>query len=162
MNRKISFNWVDIMVLILIVAALVAVLQRDKIFGDKGVLDVIQGKRQLIVTAKSPSVPQSVVDAFKVGDAPMAGGTLLDGEVIDVKSKPSVLFELKDGQIIKTTRPDYYDVYVTFKLTANSYASYMEQGGQELKVGVNYYIKTENAVSYGYIVGIKDVEGDIQ
>lgn len=153
-----KFNWVDIVIVLLIIATVIAILQRDKIFGEEGVVDVIVGKRELIVIAKSPSVPMSVVKAFKVGDKMMAGGNLLTGEVVAVDAKPSKLFILQDDYIEQTTHEDYYDVYVTFKLIANSYASYMELGNQELKVGLQYYLKTQNAVSYGYIIGVEDVK----
>ncbi|MCK8060559.1 MULTISPECIES: DUF4330 domain-containing protein [unclassified Fusibacter] len=158
METKKKFNWIDIVILLLILSAVVVVLNRDALFGSEGVVDSISGKKEVVLTAKSPSVPMEVVEAFKIGDKAMTGTSELDAsEITEVRWEPSIVFELRDGQLIQTSREGYYDLYVTYKALVNSYASYMELGGQELKVGVNYYIKTAHAEAFGYIVGLEIV-----
>jgi len=153
-----KFNWVDGVILLMILLAVGVVLGRNVLFDSTSITESISGQKELIVKAKAASVPMAVVEAFVIGDAPMAGGRELKGEVLEVTYSPSSVFEIRDGQVVVTTREDYYDLQVTFRVTANSYAYYMEHGGQELKVGLSYFIKTRRAEAFGYITGIEILE----
>ncbi len=156
--KKIKMNWVDILILLVIILGVVVILNKDKILGGEDVADVVTGKTNLIVTAKAMQVPMEVIEEFKVGDKMMASGKIQQGEIIKVEYEPSIVYEAKGDELVKMENPDRYDVYVTFKAVASTYAGYMEFGNQEVKVGVSYYIKTPDAVLFGHIVKIEDVE----
>jgi hypothetical protein len=159
MKTKKGFNWVDIVILVMILAAVGIILNRDAIFGNEGVVESISSKKEVILTAKAASLPMEVIEAFKIGDRALTGTKNIEGsEITAIRVEPSVVFELVDGNLVEVEREDYYDVYITFKGLVNSYASYMELGGQEVKVGVNYFLKTANAEAFGYIVGLEIVK----
>lgn len=158
-QTSLKFNWVDAVILLLIVSAALIILNRDALFGDTVVSsDGVGGKQTLLVTTKALSVPKTTVDAFKVGDILVANGKEQVGKITGVESRPSLVFELIDGQVKQIVEPDYFDVYVSCEIQANRYASYMEFGGQEVKVGLNFYVKTAKAEAFGYLVKLEKVK----
>lgn len=159
MEKKVKkFNFIDVIVLILIIVAIVFIFNRDKIFKSRAVSNIVTGKSHIIMTAKSSAVPMEVVEAFKVGDKAASSGQILDGEITDVRYTNAKVAVVRDGQTRVEESKNLYDLYVTFDMMVNSYAGYMEIGNQEIKVGVGHYISSENAVSYGCITAIEEID----
>lgn len=157
MEKKKKFNFVDILVLVAILGIIFIIFNKDKLLKSNNA-NIVTGKSHIIMKAKSPAVTMDVVNAFKIGDKAMAQGKILDGEIIDVEYVPSKLLEIKGDKAAIVESDEFYDLYVTFDMNVNRYQGYMEIGNQEIKVGVEHYLSSENAVSYGEIVKIEELD----
>lgn len=157
--KKGWFNWVDLVILLVIIAGVFVVFNRDSLFGRDGVVqETVSGRTLVVMTAKAINVPTGVAEAFVVGDAPMAGTRDLDGKIISVEVKPTPIVIIKDGQVVQGYLEGYSDIYVTYEVYVNRYNQFMEAGGQEIKVGQAHYIKTAQAELFGMVTAVKIVE----
>lgn len=154
-NKK--FNWVDIVIILIIISMFGLILNRNKIFSSDNVSKIITGKNEIILTAKANSVPIEVVNSFKVGDKVVGNSKVLDGEIIDVQYQPAKIIEVRGDKPELVQSKSLYDLYVTSRVSATIYNSYMEIENQEVKVGLGFYIAAEKATVYGTIVSIEEV-----
>ena len=152
------FNWVDLVVLLLLVAALVVVLNRDRIVGDA--TPAGPGWETFTITLKAPSVPLEVAEAFSVGDIPMADGADLEARVTEVRTEPARALVVDGDSIEYSTDPHRYDLYLTFSVLAKVTGPFAEAGGQELKVGIDATLETEDARVVGYIVSMASADAE--
>ncbi|HZK49470.1 MAG TPA: DUF4330 domain-containing protein [Thermoleophilia bacterium] len=153
------FNWVDVLVVVLILVSAVAILERDRILGNVGSgTQVTSGEKAIVVTMRTASVPLSTTKGFGVGDPLLAGRDIGNARIVSVRYEPSKVYVLRDGSVSRTASNDLCDLYVAFEVVANSSGPYLEWAGQELKVGLVYIMKTPRAEAVGRIVAIDVLE----
>lgn len=152
MKRK--FNIIDVLVVLLIVVVLVGgylYLNRDR-----GEAAVISGNDKIVFIAESNEVNPEVCNNIAVGDRLVAVGRYQDAYVTEVLVEDMADVAAKDGQIIQVNDPTLKRLVVTIEATVVKYGPYMEFGGQEVKAGVNYWIKTDKISTFGQVVNVLD------
>lgn len=153
MKRKI--NSIDILVIVIILAVIVAgywYINRNQTGGT----NVVSGKKTITFVAEADRVYPDVCDDIKVGDRMVATGTYQDAQVVDVKVEDHKEVTAKDGKIVEVNDPTMKRLVVTIEAKVNQYGPYIDFGGQKIKSGDNYWIKTEEVSVYGYVVKILD------
>lgn len=153
-----KFNWVDSAVITLVIAGVILFFGRSFFIQNSSVASSVTEEIQVVLTAKAYAVPKEVLDAFQVGDAPLAVGREQKGKIVSINSAPVEGYRIESGEAVYVVSEDLVDIEVTFELIANRYAAYIEQASQELKVGSSYYIKTVKAELKGYITALKIIE----
>jgi len=153
-----KLNWVDGVVIIVIVMAAIVFFGRNIIFQSSNVSGAVTEEIPVVLTAKAYAVPKEVFDAFQVGDAPFAAGREQKGKIASISFTPVEGYKIESGEAVHVVSEDFVDIEVTFELIANRYAAYIEQASQELKVGSSYYIKTVDAELKGYITALEIIQ----
>jgi hypothetical protein len=136
MKRK--FNWVDI-VIIGIMAGLIFVgyqyiTKRTKSPMDTVPVEVtyrVQGV--LIETANGIKVG----DVFKDKDTNQVIGEVVDKEIIEAYD----FVNTGDGRIVKSKKPNKYDVYLTIRGDAIITDDYIRMGGRDMRIEGTVYLK---------------------
>lgn len=136
MKRK--FNWVDI-VIIGIMAGLIFVgyqyiTKRTKSPMDTVPVEVtyrVQGV--LIETANGIKVG----DVFKDKDTNQVIGEVVDKEIIEAYD----FVNTGDGRIVKSKKPNKYDVYLTIRGDAIVTDDYIRMGGRDMRIEGTVYLK---------------------
>ncbi len=157
MKRK--FNAIDVLV-ILIVIALIAggylYLNRDN--DDTAGVEIFTGKKTVTFIAEAYKVNSDVCKAVNVGDQLVAVGQLQEGYIKEVLVADTADVAAQDGQLIQVNDPTTKRLVVTIEALANKYGPYIDFGGQEIKAGSSYWIKTEDVTAFGIVVKIIDEE----
>lgn len=158
MDKKIKFNYVDVIIILMVVLVFVAGFK----FVKKGVTssDVLPA---VSFTVEIKSVPEEYKTNFEIGDKirdAVKGDTL--GVVTKVESKPSSNLEISsdDGTYKISEYAGREDVYITIKGTPTSYGANVIIAQQEIKVGKMIYIKKPGCVGRGYIVEMETEKED--
>lgn len=153
MKRKI--NSIDVLVIVIIVAVIVAgywYMHRNE--GSS--TNIVSGKKTITFIAEADKVYPDVCKDIKIGDRMVAAGTYQDGQVVDVKVEDHQEVTAKDGEIVIVNDPTMKRLIVTIEAKVNQYGPYIDFGGQKVKAGDSYWIKTEEVSAYGSVVKILD------
>jgi len=150
MKSKIRFNYVDVIIILLVVVVFVA-----------GFMFVKSGVRSTTVlpevsfTVEQKQVPENYKDMFSVGDKiydAIKGDTL--GYVTSVEASPAtnLVTSANDGTHKIAEYEGKEDVYITIKGTPSSMEPGVIIAQQKIRVGEMIYIKKPGCVGRGYIV----------
>ncbi|NDL66510.1 DUF4330 domain-containing protein [Anaerotalea alkaliphila] len=156
-TRNKRFNWVDGLVLLLVLAVGAGgfyFLQQRKASGG----GVETGKREIVFLAEAVRVLPEVAASVEIGDRIVALNAIQDGEVVGVEIFDTQREAAVDGAIVAVSDPNSKTLRVTIRATVNRYGPYMDFGGQEIKVGSSYWIKTEGMHALGSVVAILEKE----
>lgn len=136
MKRK--FNWVDI-VIIGIMAGLIFVGYQYITKPTKSPMDTVPVE----VTYRVQGVLIETANGIKVGDVFKDKDTnQIIGEVIDKKITESYDFvNTGDGRIVKSKKPNKYDVYLTIRGDAIVTDDYIRMGGRDMRIEGTVYLK---------------------
>lgn len=151
-NRKFKFNYVDIIIILLVAAAFVVGYK----FINKTFTHTAETP-DVSFTVEVKSVPEDYEEMFAEGDEvrDAVKGDVL-GKITDISSKPAtdVSPDSVSGQYRVSEYPDREDVYITIEGTPSSYGANIIIAQQEIKVGNMIYFKKPGAVGRGYIVAM--------
>ena len=152
MKRK--WNWVDTLVVVLIAAAVLLFLNRDRILGSGA--GVASNKRSITFTVEAKELSREMVTELKVGDKIYSQYKLQNATITDVIIRPAVKsMEAPDGTL--KLYEDENEIVVEATVEAEVFASgpYLDLGGQEIKVGLSFILKT---VDVEVVSDIKHIE----
>jgi hypothetical protein len=136
MKRK--FNWVDI-VIIGITAGLIFVGYQYITKPTKSPMDTVpvevtyRVQGVLIETANGIKVG----DVFKDKDTNQVIGEVVDKEIIEAYD----FVNTGDGRIVKSKKPNKYDVYLTIRGDAIVTDDYIRMGGRDMRIEGTVYLK---------------------
>lgn len=136
MKRK--FNWVDI-VIIGITAGLIFVGYKYIAKPTKSPMDTVpvevtyRVQGVLIETANGIKVG----DVFKDKDTNQVIGEVVDKEIIEAYD----FVNTGDGRIVKSKKPNKYDVYLTIRGDAIVTDDYIRMGGRDMRIEGTVYLK---------------------
>ncbi len=139
MKRK--WNWIDTTIIILVLLAVVVFLNRDKF--KEGNLGASSNKKNIKITLEGSEITADMVTELKIGDKIFSQNSIQNAAIEDIQIRPKENTKVgKDGKII--TYEDAQEVTVTVTINAEVVTSgpYMDLGGQEIKVGVPFIMKT--------------------
>lgn len=132
-------NIVDliILMLVLLVAAGAAYKFTNKSAQGKNVTVEFQ--------VMIPHVRPELAQAIKVGDKMVQGGNYTNVMVKDVQLKPGYSINIDArGQRVESYDPYLKDVYVTNEGATVLSSAAITMGGQEVRVGKEYYVKSRD------------------
>jgi hypothetical protein len=84
-------------------------------------------------------------------------GSFQDAEIIDIEYRDAYVVEAIEGQLEAIEQAGLKDIIVTIRGKANQYGPYIDLGGQEIKAGSKYYIKTDVFEAYGNVVEVTSI-----
>ncbi len=88
--------------------------------------------------------PEEVGQNLKVGDHLVANGGYTDAEIVDVQVKPADYVGVNsDGVTVKSEHPIWKDVTVVAKQKLDPSSVTLKLGGQEIRVGYDFILKTQ-------------------
>lgn len=121
---------------------------------------IITGKQRVRMVCDAHSILPDIAEKMKVGDKLVAKKAFQNAEVVDVKIEDDFEIGAMDGEIVKVMKPEAKYVIVTIEGEANRYGPYLDLGGQALKIGEFYWIKTSSANLFGSILNIETLEAE--
>lgn len=156
MEKKIKFNFVDVIIILAVVAMFVFGIN----FVKKGVT-TSQQYPKISFTVEIKCMPEDYDEKFKIGDKicdSVKGDTF--GVVTNITSKPATdLVEKSDEGVYSIAEyKNREDVYITIEGTPTQYGADVIIAQQKIKVGEMLYIKNIGTVGRGYVVEMKTEE----
>jgi hypothetical protein len=150
MKRK--FNWVDI-VIVGIIVGLIYVGYQYLIKPNQTLVDKVEAE----VIYRVESVLIETANGIKVGDVFKDKDTnQIIGEVIDKKITESYDFvNTGDGRIVKSKKPNKYDVYLTIKGDAIVTEDYIRMGGRDMRIEDTVFLKNNISSVESKVIDIK-------
>lgn len=132
-------NVVDLIILLLVL--LVAAGAAYKFTHRTQQSKTVQVEYQVLI----PHIRPAMAEAIKVGDKMVQGGSYTSVTVKDVKIEPgySVNVDAR-GQRVESYEPYLKDVYVTISGTTTLSSAAIIMGGQDVRVGKDYYVKSRD------------------
>lgn len=158
MKRKLNVVDYGIIVLVILVLAGGGLFIAKKLNKDSSASSIVTGKQKVIMVCDAHTVLPEVAKMMKAGDKLVAQKSFQDAEVLEVTIDKDFEIGALDGNIVKIDKPEFK--YVTVKISgmANRYGPYLDMGGQMLKAGEPYWIKTDKANLFGSILSVELVE----
>ncbi len=141
-------NIVDLIVILVIVAVIAAAAVKittgrttDSVAGN----EAAQSEQQYCyATIIARLQPEEVGTNLKVGDHLVANGGYTDAEIVDVQMKPADYVGVNaEGQTVKSEHPMWKDITVVAKQKLDPSDVTLKLGGQEIRVGYDFILKTQ-------------------
>jgi hypothetical protein len=153
MKRK--FNWVDIVIIALIIAVVYGVY--SYILKPKG---VAVDKVPVEVTYRINGVMMVSANGIKMGDVFKDKDTnQVIGEVVKKEVKEAYDYvETGDGRIVKSKLPNKYDIYVTLRGDAVITDDYISMGDRDMRIEGTIFLKSNVSAVKTTITDIKILE----
>ncbi|NPV29912.1 MAG: DUF4330 domain-containing protein [Firmicutes bacterium] len=108
------------------------------------------------VTVIAPFVRPDAAEAVKVGDRLVASGSFTDARIVDVRIEPGLIATTRaDGTRLLTRDPYNKDVYATIRGKAAVGEPDLRLGGQEVRIGKEFFLKTQTVELKAEVTGIK-------
>ena len=159
---KKKFNLFDIIIIAVVIFALFV----GCMVFVKTANNSTQSNEEITFTVEIKGNSNNLKDVVKVGDKvydSVKGGYY--GVVEKVETKPSTVIvadtESGEYKLAQYDHPDGIrdDVYITLRGTPTSMTEeHIQFASQKIKIGNFAYLKSENFVAYGYVVGIDILE----
>ena len=150
-------NIVDLIVLIVIVA-LVAAMGVRYMSGrsQQGETQASSEEMYCYATIVARLQPPEMGEYLNVGDHLVANGSFTDAEIVSVDVEPGAYVGVNDeGVAVESTHPIWKDITVVAKQKLDPNAVTLKLGGQEIRVGYDYILKTQNVEADAVIRGIE-------
>ncbi len=142
-------NIIDLLVILLIV--LIAVGAAYKTSNDEG-----SSSEKIEYTVLLQCVRPDPAKSIHIGDKLVAKNNYTTAAITGVKSTPGLLVSTTDeGKRVMVNDPYLVDVLITIQDQAVVSSANIEAGGQELRVGKKYYVKSLDYEFEGVVQTIK-------
>ncbi|MDO5037413.1 MAG: DUF4330 domain-containing protein [Tissierellia bacterium] len=154
---KKRFNMIDLGLIALVILGLFLYFNRDKVKDlDK---DQAEGKKVHLVCVVE-DVHKSAFDQLAVGDQLFAEYQDQPGYITSIDLEPYKKVEVgSDGKLYEVVhQEDHVKATVGLEAQVDYDGPYMQLGGQEVKAGLDYILKTEDFASKSRIVTCEVVE----
>ncbi len=115
------------------------------------------GKVNIVFVAEADNIPEAMLRQLEIGDQLVASGRFQDAKIKDIEIYKSTDISAVDGEIVSYELEETRRLVVTIQGQVNKYGPYIDLGGQEIKAGSPYYIKTDQFEAYGNVVNIQDI-----
>jgi hypothetical protein len=153
---KRKFNYIDIMIILVILV--VGFVGFKYVTRDDKEAKVSSNEVQVSFVAEADPVLNDALQQLSVGDTLVANGVFQDAVITNIEIKDSASVGALNGELIMVSNPENKKVLVTITGKANKFGPYIDLGGQEIKAGSKYYIKTDVFEAYGMVVNILEIK----
>ena len=151
---KKKWNWIDVAVLFCIIAAGLVLWKRNAIRDMAAAPE-----KKVRFTCLTEELPLGAESGIHKGDRLFAQYVFQPGEVTDVEIIPApVVLTDASGHYIAADHPEKNTVLVTMEADVIYDGPYMQLGGQEVKAGIDYIVKTEHFAASGVIQSCEVIE----
>lgn len=152
MKLKRNWNILDVVIIVMALLVIVVFLNRNQLFKREEVTTTSSGKTSVYFEAEAFKLTAESAGGFKIGDKITAQNKYQDGVIEKIEMRNTLKTSVNaKGELIAYEDPLEKVLVIGIKANANKLGPYMEIGGQALKVGGNYFIKTDNSEVYGKI-----------
>ena len=147
--KKNRFNIIDGLVLLVIVAILLVFIFRNNIISNVTESE----KKSIEFTVLLEDQRKEVLEQLEPGQKLFAEYRFQDGEVVRIEIFPTEEEQIMgDGTLRMVPVADRYSALVDLKAEADFDGPYIQLGGQEVKAGIDYIVKTEEFSHLGKII----------
>jgi len=153
---KRKFNYIDGIVILIVIAIMVGAYWF--FIKDGGEVKIASNKVDITFIAEADLISNEALQQLKIGDPLVSSGVFQDATITDIVIQPSSTVEAVNGELILLESPTTSRILVTISGEANKYGPYIDLGGQELKVGSKYYIKTDIFEAFGQIIEVVNIK----
>lgn len=152
MKRK--WNWIDTTIVLVIVLAALGFLNRDKLFNRAS--SGGSNRIEILITVEAPELNDEIVTKIKTGDKIFSQYRLQDAEITEIDVYPTLKTQVgPDGKIKQYEDEQERTLIAKIKANAARSGPYIDLGGQEVKVGINFILKT---TEFEVVSKIKHIE----
>lgn len=153
---KKRFNWVDIVIILIIIGALGLGI---KYFSNRS-NDYVENKELVQVTVRIDGVKEETVNVVNVGDIFKDKDTnQVFGKVIDKRvTEARRAVETGDGTVVKSIVPNKYSIYITLEGNAIVTDDYINLGGRDVRMEGTIFLKSNISAVKTQVVDIKFVK----
>lgn len=153
-KTKRKFNIIDIIFILVIVVALVAV--GIKFFGDS---QTARTSNEYIVTFHTDDAPATALAPVKIGDSVIdETGEIPLGKVESITLGDSLVYTTNsDGQMLTSTKEGYNSADITVKVTATGSSNYITVGGTKYCINHGLTVRCGMTKLYLRITDIQPV-----
>lgn len=142
-----KLNIVDLIVILVIIAmiAAAAVKVTSGSASQESAGNTEQTEEQYCyATIIARLQPEEVGNNLKVGDHLVANGGYTDAEIVDVQMKAADYVGVNsEGETVKSEHPMWKDITIVAKQKLDPSDVTLKLGGQEIRVGYDFIIKTQ-------------------
>lgn len=158
MKKKFKVNIFDVLIILILALLVFLFVNRNNIKSSIGK----EAKKTVIITTEAKdNVTKDSIRDLKVGDKIFSQESFQDAEIIsiDIEAKKNELVNTK-GEIVLVDDSEFVNPIVKIKATVDYSGPYMSLGGQEIKAGVEMYVKTKDNAYLGYITNVEEENED--
>ncbi len=139
MKRK--WNWIDTAVVILVIAAALLFLNRERLIG--GVTAGPSNTKDIVMTVEVDELKPEMVTDLKAGDQIFSQYRLQNATIREVETRPMEIKAVNgQGEVQVIESQDLVTLQAVIDAQVVTSGPYMDLGGQEVKVGLTFVLKT--------------------
>lgn len=143
------FNVLDLLIILVVVALGAGMFFKSK--GFDTATNTTSDTQKVIVKIKVPEKDLRFYNNLKKDLTLIEKTKYMDGKLVDFTITPSPDIQLIDGKLVQIQRKDKYDAFVTLELNARVKGPILSFGEQEVRIGTNFWIYTDNNSLLGFI-----------
>ncbi|WP_409226980.1 DUF4330 family protein [Gudongella sp. SC589] len=139
MKRK--WNWIDTVVVVLVIAAAVLFLNRERLTG--GISAGPSNTRDIVMTVEVDELKPDMVTDLKVGDQIFSQYRIQNATIREIDTRPMEIKAVNSqGEAQVFESQDLVTLRAVIDAQVVTSGPYMDLGGQEVKVGLTFVLKT--------------------
>lgn len=139
---KKRWNWIDTTIIVIILLVVIAFINKDKIINT-GKKVVTSNEKDILIVLETDELTRDMVSDLKVGDQILSQNSLQNGFVEEVTIEPSLKTVVgPDGKIKIYEDDEEIKATIVLKAKVAFSGPYMDLGGQEVKIGIPFIMKT--------------------
>lgn len=159
MKTKKQWNVLDVIIIVMAMVLILLFLNRNQLFKKQEATESSSGKVTVYFEAEAFKLTEGTASGFVIGDLITAQNKYQDGVIEKIDMRNTLKTKVTaNGGLLTYEDPLEKVLVVGIKAEANKLGPYIEIGGQALKVGGNYFIKTDNAEVFGKIKWMEVME----
>lgn len=139
MRRK--WNWIDTGLVIMLIAAVVLFFNREKLAGS--VTAGPSNTKNIVMTVEVDDLKPEIATALKEGDQIFSQYKLQNATVKEVNTRPKEMKAVNEkGEAVAYESDNLVTLEAVIDAEVLTGGPYMDLGGQEVKVGLQFVLKT--------------------
>lgn len=136
---KKKWNWIDTTIIIVILLSVILFLNKDKLIRVKN-KDSTSNERDIILVVEGDAVTEDMITDLEIGDQIFSQDKLQNAEVKKVTTEPLTRVSRKRRDSYEDAEEVKAIIEIHGKVAFSG--PYMDLGGQEIKVGLPFIMKT--------------------
>lgn len=146
-----KINIIDLLICAVILSVIVFILGA-KNNDEANVTVTPSNKKEIYIVAEAYNLNEEIAKSFIEGDKIVAQNRYQEGTIDQVTiTEANYVGTTIDGDLVAQSSPLFKNIEVGISCTVNVNGPYMDIGGQEIKIGNSYWIKTDKAQVAGVI-----------